>query len=90
MSENVVLYVRTAFRKWEELEVSVQGWKESVRLADDETFKSVGFLEVYKSLGDFKATYPNEDPIIMEMLPMEKKSYKEWDSKQKKKEKKEK
>jgi len=72
MSEKLI-YVRATLRTWDSLEVCVAGWQESIKLTDDGTFKSNGFLEVYESLEDFKATYPDEDPLIMAVLPMEKK-----------------
>ena len=74
MSEELI-YVRANVRKWDSLEVSVVGWQQSIKLSDDGSFKSSGFLEVYDSIEDFKATYPDEDPIVMAITPMEKKKY---------------
>lgn len=64
MSEKLI-YVRATVRTWNEFEVCIDGWQESIKLSDNENFKSSGFLEVYKNLEDFKAIYPDEDPLIM-------------------------
>jgi len=84
----MIRYVRSIVRTWEEFEVSINGWEQKIKLTDSEDFKSVGFLEVYNNLKDFKALYPNEDPIIMEVIPMEGKKYKKWVTEQAEKEEK--
>ena len=83
MSEELI-YIRVTLRKWDSLEVCVSGWQQSIKMSDDGSFKSIGFLEVYDNIDDFKATYPDEDPIVMAIKPMEKKKYKKWAAEQKK------